>query len=743
MAKFSGSFPSSRSELRNYRDEKHFFRLRLGVAALLVIVCFGLLFTRFFYLQISKYEHFQTLAENNRISLVPIVPNRGLILDRNGVVLAHNFFVYTLEITPSKIDHLESTINDIAQIVEISAIDRKRFKKLRESTHSFESVPIRTHLSEAEAARFAVNHFRFPGVEIKSRLFRHYPQGKSGAHFLGYIGRINDKDLLALEETGDSSNYKGSDHIGKGGVEQFYERDLHGKTGFQRVEIDADGHAVRVLSSTPPVPGNNLRLSIDSKMQLIAEKAFGDRRGALVAINPKNGEVLAFVSQPAYDPNLFVGGIDTENWALLNESLDKPLINRPLKGVYPPGSTFKPFVALAGLENGKRHPPFAISDPGFFTLSGHSHRFRDWKAGGHGMVDMRKAVAVSCDTFFYGLAIELGIEKLTTFVRHFGFGQKTGLDIAGENGGLLPTPEWKMRRYKQIWFPGETVNVGIGQGYTLVTPLQLAQATAILANDGIAVKPHLVASVQNSSTGAIVPKQLERVDQIPIAPQNMELIKAGMIDVTLPGGTAASVGAGAGYSIAAKTGTAQVISMKQNEKYNASLIDERHRDHALFVAFAPAEVPTIALAVIVENGGHGGSAAGPIARKVMDYYLLGKMPVEEMTKDAATVANHSATPANQANGRAATNQSTDILTATAPAPAPAPSQTLAKPISKPMMTEAGISKPTTGKPAITKPVATKQVTKPLNNNAVSANPALSPTNINPAITNPEDAIEHD
>ena len=630
MAKSSNPFSRPRSELRNYGSEKHYFKIRLGVAALIVVVCLGLLYARFFYLQITKYQYFQTLAENNRISLVPIVPNRGLILDRNGVVLAHNFFVYTLEITPSKVKDLDATINDVAKIVEVSAIDRKRFKKLREASHIFESVPIRTHLSDVEAAKFAVNHYRFPGVEIKSRLFRHYPLGKSGAHFLGYIGRINDKDLAAIEASDDASNYKGSDHIGKGGVEQFYERNLHGKTGFQKVEIDADGHAVRVLSSTAPIPGNNLRLSIDSKIQAIAEKAFGERRGALVAINPNNGEVLAFVSQPAYDPNLFVDGIDSENWALLNESLDKPLINRPLKGIYPPGSTFKPFVALAGLENGKRQPPFAISDPGYFAIPGSSHHYRDWKAGGHGSVDIQKAVTVSCDTFFYGLALELGIDKLTDFVRHFGFGQKTGLDINGETSGLLPTPDWKMRRYKQKWYPGETVNVGIGQGYTLVTPLQLAQATAALANDGIAVRPHLVSSIQDSSTGNIFPLEIQRIDQIPISPNNLSLVKAGMIDVTKPGGTAASVGAGASYTIAAKTGTAQVISMKQNEKYNANAIDERHRDHALFIAFAPAEKPTIALAVIVENGGHGGSAAGPIARKVMDYYLLGKMPPDEI-----------------------------------------------------------------------------------------------------------------
>ena len=637
-----------RAELKNFQHEQYYFRLRLGFTAFVVLCLFSLLAFRFSYLQVKQYQHYQTLAENNRISLVPIVPNRGLILDKNGVVLAHNFFVYTLEITPSKVDDLEVTIAEVSKLVEISKLDRKRFNKLRNESRNFESVPIRTHLNEFEAASFAVNHYRFPGVEIKSRLFRHYPMGKLGAHVVGYIGRINDKDLVNLEKAGDLSNYKGSDHVGKSGVEQFYERQLHGTTGFQQVEIDADGRAVRVISSTPPVPGNNLMLSIDSKLQEIAETAFGERRGALVAINPKTGEVLSYVSQPTFDPNLFVDGIDVDNWKLLNESLDKPLINRPIRGVYPPGSTFKPFVAMAGLEGGKRKPPYAIHDAGYFTLANSKHRYRDWKPGGHGIVDMQRAITISCDTFFYGLALELGIDKLTEFVRHFGFGEKSGIDIQGENGGLLPTPEWKMRRFKQPWYQGETVIVGIGQGYTLVTPLQLAHATATLANDGISMKPHLVMNVQKSMTGESQLIAPIVQDQVVLDPENIAIVKQGMIDVTLPGGTAASVGANAPYSIAAKTGTAQVIGIKQNAKYDANSINERHRDHALFIAYAPADNPTIALAVIVENGGHGGSSAGPIARKVMDYYLLGKLPVVETTKDeknlATNVGQNIATP---------------------------------------------------------------------------------------------------
>ena len=627
----------SRKELKNHQDEQRNFKLRLGVLSLIVLTAFSLLAIRFYFLQIYRYDHYQTLAENNRISIVPITPNRGLISDRNGIILAHNFFAYTLEITPSKVKNLDATITDIAQLVEVSHSDLKRFNKLKSEGHNFESIPLRTHLNEIEAAKFAVNRYRFPGVELKSRLFRHYPLGKQGAHMVGYIGRINDKDLIKLAAKDVLSNYKGTDHIGKSGVEEYYEAQLHGTTGFQQVEIDADGKAVRILSSKAPTSGSNLILSTDSKLQEIAETAFGERRGSLVAIKPSTGEVLAFVSMPTFDSNLFVGGIDVENWKLLNESLDKPLINRPIRGVYPPGSTFKPFAALAGLENGKRKPPFSISDAGYFMLPRSSHRYRDWKPGGHGNVDMRRAITISCDTFFYGLAMELGIERLSSFVRHFGFGQKSGVDIAGEVGGLMPTPEWKMRRFKQPWYMGETVIVGIGQGYTLATPMQLAQATAILANKGVAMRPRLVAAITDAKTGISQATQTVISDKIPLDEANLEIVKLGMIDVTLPGGTAASVGANAGYSIAAKTGTAQVIGMKQNEKYNANLIAERHRDHALFIAYAPADDPKIALAVIVENGGHGGSAAGPIARKVMDYYLLGKLPEVELPQEIVVV----------------------------------------------------------------------------------------------------------
>jgi penicillin-binding protein 2 len=618
-------FKSPKANLRNYALEQFYFHKRMRFAGLMILLALILLIARFFFLQIGKYDYYHTQAENNRVALVPIVPNRGNVYDRNGQIIAQNYFVYTLELIPGRIENLDETIKQLSELMPIRDKDLKNFRKLRAQTHNFESVPIRTHLSETEAAVFAVNQYRFPGVSIKSRLFRFYPNGKTASHLIGYVGRINQADEKALEQMEISSNYKGSDHIGKAGIEQFYETILHGQTGFQQVEINADGQAERVLAVTPPKSGNNLILSIDMNMQKIAEDAFGDRRGALVAIDPKTGEVLAYVSMPTYDPNLFIDGIDADIWKQLNESLDKPLINRPIRGIYPPGSTFKPFVALAGMNEKKRLPPFSIADPGFYNLPGGAHQYRDWKPGGHGTVDIQKAITVSCDTFFYGLALDLGIEKLTGYVRHFGFGERSGLDMVGEMRGLLPTPEWKQQRYKQKWFAGETIIVGIGQGYTLVTPMQLAQAVSILANNGVAMRPHLLKTVEMPDKQKRYDIPQTQMDQVPMDSEAIEIVHKGMVDVTKPGGTAASVGAGAPYEIAAKTGTAQVVGIKQGAKYNAAALDEHHRDHALFIAFAPADDPQIAVAVIVENGGHGGTAAGPIARQVMDYFLLGKV----------------------------------------------------------------------------------------------------------------------
>ncbi|HXF66999.1 MAG TPA: penicillin-binding protein 2 [Burkholderiales bacterium] len=613
-------------ELRNLQLELHRFHVRLAVAAGAMFLLFAILGARFFYLQVVRYEHYHTLAEANRISIVPVVPNRGIISDRNGVVLAHNFSAYTLEVTPSKAGDLEALINALSEIVEITPRDRRRFRKLLEESRNFESVPIRTRLSEEEIARFAANRYRFPGVEINARLFRQYPHGELFSHVVGYIGRINQRDLERLEESGQAANYRGTDHIGKVGVEQSYERELHGVTGVEQVETDAGGRAVRSLSRTPPVSGNNLVLTLDAKLQQVAYTAFGDYRGALVAIDPRSGAVLAFVSKPGFDPNLFVDGIDVQTWNELVGSPDKPMTNRALHGQYPPGSTIKPFMALAGLELGKRTPHYAISDPGYFTLAGGAHQWRDWKKGGHGIVDLHRSLVVSCDTYYYGLANDLGIDAIHGFLGRFGFGNRTGLDIEGEAGGILPSPQWKMSRFRQKWFAGDTISVGIGQGYIVATPLQLAYATAILAANGTAFRPHLVQHIQDSRTYQLKALPPQPAGAVPLKPENLQRVKNALVDVTRPGGTAARAGAGAPYAFAGKTGTAQVIAMKPGERYDEKRVSERLRDHALFIAYAPADNPVIALAVLVENGGSGSGTAAPIARQVLDYYLLGREP---------------------------------------------------------------------------------------------------------------------
>jgi penicillin-binding protein 2 len=623
-------------ELKNHQREIFHFQLRLIVSIGFVLVLIGILLARFVYLQAVRHDYYQTLAESNRISVIPIVPNRGLILDRNGVVLAHNYSGYTLEITPSKLADLEATINDLSTLVEIAPKDRKRFKKLLSERRNFETLMIRNRLTDEEVARFAAQQYRFPGVEIKARLFRDYPFGEHTAHLIGYIGRINQTDVEQLEENELAANYRGSDYIGKTGLEQSYESELHGATGVEQVEVDSGGRAVRMLSRKPPVSGNTLVLSIDAKLQEIAVQSFGNYRGALVAIDPSNGEVLAFVSKPGYDPSLFIDGIDPQNWEELNNSPDTPLNNRALRGQYPPGSTIKPFMALTGLHYNTRTPGHTISDPGYFTLPGSSHQYRDWKKGGHGSVDMFKSIVISCDTYYYGLATELGIDNIFNFLSRFGFGKKTGIDLEGETSGLLPSQEWKAKRYQQKWYAGDTVSVGIGQGYNLVTPMQLAYATATLANNGVAYRPHLVREVRNSVSHENRLLENKPAFDLKINPEHLDLVKRAMVAVTQPGGTAAQASAGAPYHIAGKTGTAQVIGMKQGEKYDASKLDERHRDHAWFIAFAPAEKPKIALIVLAENGGHGGGTAAPIARKVMDYYLLGKVPqpLPDVAEDA-------------------------------------------------------------------------------------------------------------
>ena len=619
------------TELKNHERELYYFQLRIGVAGMAVLIAFGVLLSRFIYLQVIQRDYYHTKAEDNRISIVPIPPNRGLVLDRNGVVLARNYSAYTLEIMPAKVTDLEGTITALAQVVEIQARDRNRFRKLLAETRNAESLPIRTRLTDEEVAKFAANRYRFPGVEIKARLFRQYPFDALASHVIGYIGRINDKEQERLEEEGVDANYRGTDFIGKSGIEGSYQNELHGTTGIEQVEIDAGGRGIRTLSRTPALAGNDVTLALDIKLQQVAETAFGERRGALVAIEPATGGVLALVSKPGFDPNLFVEGIDPQSWAELNNSPDRPLTNRAINGQYPPGSTLKPYLALAALESGKRKPGQTIFDPGFFDFGG--RRFRDDKVGGHGTVDMYRSIVESCDTYYYMLSNDLGIDAIARHLAPFGFGSATGIDLFGESTGVLPSPEWKRKRFRkpeqQKWYAGETISVGIGQGYNSYTPVQLAQAMAGIANNGALFKPHLANYVDNQRTNTRRTIEPEIIHRIPLKEENIEFIKRAMAGVNKTG-TGAGAFAGAQYTSGGKTGTAQVIAIKANEKYIEKNVLERHRDHSLFIAFAPLENPKIAVAVIVENGGFGARAAAPIARAVLDYYLLGKAP--EMAK---------------------------------------------------------------------------------------------------------------
>jgi penicillin-binding protein 2 len=614
-------------EIRNAQLELHRFQVRLAIAGGLVLFLFLLLVGRFFYLQVLKHGELYTLAEANRISIVPVVPNRGIIVDRNGVVLAHNYSAYTLEVQPDRIADLDSLIDEVATVVEITPRDRRRFKRLLEETKSVGTLPIRTRLSDEEIARFAAHRYRFPGVEINARLFRHYPQGEMFSHVVGHIGRINQREVEQLESEGSFANYRGTDYIGKTGLEQNYERYLHGTTGVEEVEVDSGGRPVRTLSRTPPMSGNNLVLHLDARLQEVAYQTLGDRRGALVAIEPATGAVLAFVSKPGFDPNLFVDGIDTQNWIELNNSPDRPLVNRALAGTYPPGSTFKPYMALAALAYGKRTPQQTINDPGYFNFGG--HQFRDSRPGGHGIVDMYKSIVKSSDTYYYMVANELGIDAIAKFMAQFGFGARTGIDISGESTGVLPSQEWKMRRFNQKWFAGETISIGIGQGYNSYTPLQLAEAIATLANDGVAYRPHVVNYIEDMHTRERTLVEPRRLRTLDVKREHLAVVKEALVGVNKEG-TAARAFAGAEYVSAGKTGTAQVFGVKQGEKYVESRVQEQLRDHSLFIGYAPAERPTIALAVIVENAGFGARTAAPVARRVLDYYLLGRLP-EAMT----------------------------------------------------------------------------------------------------------------
>ena len=617
-------------ELRNPERELYHFRRRLLIAGVLMIGAFAGLFGRFIYLQLVLHKHYQTLAESNRIAIVPIAPNRGVITDRNGVVLAQSYSGYTLEVTPSRVKNLDAMIDELSRVVDVQPRDRKRFKRLLEDSKNFESLPLRTRLSDEEVARFAVNRYRFPGVEIKARLFRQYPFGETASHLIGYIGRINDRDVKRIEEWGDTANYKGSDYIGKVGVEISFERELHGVTGVEEVEVDAGGRAVRTLSRSPPTSGNNLRLALDIKLQQVVERAFGDRRGALVALDPSTGEVLALVSKPGFDPNLFVEGIDPASWDQLNDSPDKPMLNRPLRGAYPPGSTIKPFLALGALASGKRTPTQSIFDPGYYQIAGSAHRFRDDKPGGHGNVDMYKSIVVSCDTYYYMLAADTDIDDTYAFMSQFGFGRDTGIDIDGELPGVLPSRDWKRERFAgknfrdehRKWYLGDSISAGIGQGYNAFTPVQQAQAIAVIANDGVGYRPHVVKSIENIGTGEVRVIAPQVTHKLNVNPEQLAVIKAALVGVPKEG-TSAQAFAGSKYVSGGKTGTAQLYSLK-GEKYVAGRVDERLRDHAWYIAYAPADHPKIAVAVLVENGGFGAQAAAPIARAVFDYYLLGE-----------------------------------------------------------------------------------------------------------------------
>lgn len=637
------------------------FYIRLWAVAALVLVCFGLLAGRWVVLQVVRSDEYIKQAEANRTSVVPVQPRRGRILDRNGVLLANSFSSYVLELTPSKVDDVEATIAALQTIIPIDAHDIRRFKRLRGESRSFDAVPLRYRLTEAEIARFAAHQYNFAGVSINARSLRQYPHAELASHLVGYIGRINQKEKQTIEASDLASNYEGATHIGKLGIEKTYEEALRGAVGSELLETTAGGIVVRRLANEPAQPGRNLMLSIDIRLQKLTEDLFGQRRGALVAIDPRDGQVLALVSKPTFDPNLFVDGISHKNWNALNGSINKPLLNRAVRGVYPPGSTYKPFMALAGLELGLRTTKTTINDPGYWMLG--RHRFR-----GHalGRVDMHRSIVKSSNAYYYSLAHEMGVQAMHDFMEPLGFGQRTGIDIAGEVSGILPSPAWKQKTYGKSgrgkWLAGETISLGIGQGYNNFTMLQLAHALASIINGGVAHTPRLALGLQDATTQQITMLQRPPSQNLGYLPEHVEAVKKAMVDVTIDG-TSRRVFKGAQYTSGGKTGTAQAVTIAQNKSYNAATLAEHQRDHSLYIAFAPAEKPVIALAVIVENAGYGSAAAAPIARKVLDFWIVeAKAGTKVVSAEQISAAlDHAAEPAQNKPAK-------DVAKANKPAP---------------------------------------------------------------------------
>ena len=607
------------STIKNSSREARLLSARAVNAAIIVAILTFVLVGRLIHLQVFKHEHFTTLSENNRVKIVPIAPTRGLIFDRHGEILAQNLPAFSLEVVPEVVDDVDALVTELRGIIAISDADVEEFMAAVARKHRFEKVPLRLRLDEREVARFAVNRHRFPGVDIGARLTRNYPHGDLGVHLVGYVGRINKRELDRINQ----ADYRGTSHIGKTGIEASFEDALHGKVGYQRVETNAQGRILRVLQRHEPVPGRNLFLTMDASLQRTAETALGSENGAIVAIAPVTGEVLAMASNPGFDPNLFVHGIGVDTYRSLQRSPDRPLFNRAINGQYPPGSTIKPFVGLAGLERGVNRARGQSWCPGWFRLPRGKRRYRDWKKWGHGRIGLRGAIVQSCDVYFYELALGLGIDGMHEYLSSFGFGERTGITLGGESRGLMPSRTWKRNARGQPWFPGETVITGIGQGYMLATPLQLASATAAIANQGIRLRPKVVERMVDPASGEIEAIEPEAIDTIePLEASNWERIVEAMTGVVHgPRGTARRINADIAYQMAGKTGTAQVFSIGQNEKYDAKKLDKKLHDHGLFIAFAPVEQPRIAVAVVVENGGSGSSAAAPLARIVMDTYL--------------------------------------------------------------------------------------------------------------------------